>query len=265
LGGRGFGEKGLGNQGFGNQGFGNQGFGKHGLGLKGLSDKGLGDRELGDPKAQSLAGARGGRSDDVAQEGDGGEKGAVRSNGRSASDVESEGGCPLRSEKVVQTGMVQGIEKGERDAAPFQRPSELNADGSMTKNSDQEGLVDSVKGGPRAFESASESAFSFLWDDDKLRTRLDLPILIFETESTSLLVVLGGQLEIVPKFHHCPHNDTILVVRSMRQLEVVAYLPEPRFKDAAYASALPRKVRSKQARAVVDLSGHSDQTRKGIE
>jgi hypothetical protein len=87
----------------------------------------------------------------------------------------------------------------------------------------------------------------------------------FETESTSLLVVLGGQLEIVQKIHHRPHNDTILVVCSMRQLEVVAYLPEPRFKDAAYASELPRKLRSRQARAMVDLFCHSDQTRKGIE
>jgi hypothetical protein len=168
----------LGGRGFGEKGSGNQGFGKHGLGVKGLSDKGLGERKLGEAKAQNLAGARGGRSDDMAQEGDGGEKGAVRSNGRSASDVESEGGCPLRSEKVVQTGMLPGIEKGGRDAAPFQRASELNADGSRSKTADQEGLVDSVKGGPRAFESASGSAFSFLWDDDELRTCSDIPVLI---------------------------------------------------------------------------------------
>jgi hypothetical protein len=188
------------------QGVEGKGLGKQGLDMKGLSGKGLGERKLGDQTAQRSTGAHGGRSDDVAQEGDGGEKGAVGSNGRFMSKAESEGRCPVGSEGVVQTGMLPEMEEGGRDAATFQRASELNADGSKSKTTDQGGLVESVKDGPGASESASESAFSFLWDDDELRTRSDASVMFNQLRSQ------------MPKIDHSPRLSRAEFARELRSI-----------------------------------------------
>jgi hypothetical protein len=200
------GSQGSSGQGLDKQGVEGMGLVKQGLGVKGSSDKGLGERELGVQTAQGLTGAHGERSDGVAQKADGGEKGAVGSNGRSASDVESERGSLVGSNKVGQTGMLPEIEKGGRDAAMFQGASKLNADGSRLKTTDQGGLVECVKDGPRGSESASESPFSFLWDDDELRTRSDASVMFNQLRSQ------------MPKIDHSSRLSRAEFARELRSI-----------------------------------------------